>query len=135
MDHPDQAIRQLGQLRDMGIRTAIDDFGTGYSSLSLLQQIPVDILKIDKAFVDPLNRSEPASSSIIESVITLAHSLGLRVIAEGIERQDQRDRLLMLGCDEGQGFLLGRPLDGDQSTALISIRTRAHGDPSLAESN
>ena len=132
MERPEQAIAILGQLRDMGIRMAIDDFGTGYSSLSLLQQIPVDILKIDKAFVDPLNQNEPASSSIVRSVVELAHSLGLLVVAEGIERQDQKDRLGQLGCDAGQGFLLGRPLGEVQATELASLQFEARDSSSIA---
>ena len=98
------------ELRTLGIAIAVDDFGTGYSSLSYLQRFPVDVLKIDRAFVEPLNRSEPASTALVSTIIGLARTMELDIVAEGIERPDQLDRLVELGCSKGQGFLMSRPL-------------------------
>ena len=119
MENPEQAASALTELRALGIRIAVDDFGTGFSSLSYLQRFPVDVLKIDKSFVDPLNESEPASSALVTSIIGLAHSLSLEVVAEGIEREDQFERLIELGCDYGQGYLMARPLDREKSEAFV----------------
>jgi diguanylate cyclase (GGDEF)-like protein len=119
VEHPEQATSALTELRALGIRIAVDDFGTGYSSLSHLQRFPVDVLKIDKSFIDPLNEAEPASSALVTSIIGLAHSLSLEVVAEGIEREGQFERLIELDCDYGQGYLMGRPLDPQKSKALI----------------
>jgi EAL domain-containing protein (putative c-di-GMP-specific phosphodiesterase class I) len=120
MDDPERAAQALAQLRDIGIRIAVDDFGTGYSSLSHLQRFPVDILKIDKSFIDPLVDSDPASSALVTAIIGLAQSLGLDVIAEGIEHESQLHRLVDLGCDKGQGYLMARPLDRDAAQSLIT---------------
>ncbi len=120
MDDPERAAQALSRLRDMGIRIAVDDFGTGYSSLSHLQRFPVDILKIDKSFIDPLVTTDPAGSALVTAIIGLAQSLGLDVIAEGIEHESQLHRLVDLGCDKGQGFLMARPLDHGAARSLIS---------------
>jgi len=111
MEHPELAASALVALRNLGVRIAVDDFGTGYSSLSHLQRFPVDVLKVDKSFVSPLGQSEPESTALVTSIIDLAHSLGLDVVAEGIETADQLERLRSLGCDFGQGYLMARPLD------------------------
>jgi EAL domain-containing protein (putative c-di-GMP-specific phosphodiesterase class I) len=120
MEDPERASQALSELRDLGIRIAVDDFGTGYSSLSHLQRVPVDILKIDKSFIDPLVDSDPASSALVTAIIGLAQSLGLDVIAEGIEHESQLHRLVDLGCDKGQGYLMARPLDRDAAQSLIT---------------
>ena len=104
------ATRLLGQLRADGHRIAIDDFGTGYSSLSYLQQLPVDVLKIDKSFVDALG-TEAASSPVAPHVIEMARDLGLKVIAEGAEHERQAVLLAELGAQIGQGWLFAKPLD------------------------
>ena len=122
MDDPDRATIALAELRAIGVAIAVDDFGTGYSSLSYLQRFPVDILKIDRAFVDPLNRSEPASTALVSTIIGLARTLDLDVVAEGIERPDQLDRLVDLGCAKGQGFLMARPLDVHDAGAFLAVR-------------
>ena len=98
----------LGSIRAMGVRVAIDDFGTGYSSLRWLQRLPVDVLKLDQSFVSELGTPD-GRTAIVESVITLAHGLGLKVIAEGVETEAQRRILMELGCDEGQGYYFARP--------------------------
>jgi EAL domain-containing protein (putative c-di-GMP-specific phosphodiesterase class I) len=120
MEDPERAALALAELREMGIRIAVDDFGTGYSSLSHLQRFPVDILKIDKSFIDPLINPDTGSSALVTAIIGLAESLGLEVIAEGIEHESQLHRLVELGCAQGQGFLMARPLDGDAAESLIA---------------
>ena len=104
----ESAIALLSDLRRMGIKISIDDFGTGYSSLSYLKHLPVDTVKLDRSFVIGAS-TDSRDAALVMAVISLAHSLGLRVIAEGIETESQRDFLRLLRCDEGQGFLLGRP--------------------------
>jgi EAL domain-containing protein (putative c-di-GMP-specific phosphodiesterase class I) len=100
------------------VRLAIDDFGTGYSSLSYLERFPVDILKIAKPFVDGLG-TEGQESALVQAVIGLGNALGLETVAEGIERPEQRDRLLDLKCEQGQGYFFGRPLEDSLVTSLL----------------
>ena len=109
MHHTEDNIATLNAFKGMGARLAIDDFGTGYSSLSYLQRFPVDVLKIDRAFVKDLP-GDTSSAAIVDAIVTLAHGLGLEVVAEGIETAEQRDFLHAHGCDIGQGFLFGRPM-------------------------
>jgi diguanylate cyclase (GGDEF)-like protein/PAS domain S-box-containing protein len=103
------ALRVLRGLKDLGVTLAIDDFGTGYSSLSYLQRFPLDILKIDKTFVDELGAA-PEGSEIVAAVINLAHALGLHVVAEGVETERQLEELARLDCDFAQGYLFSRPV-------------------------
>ena len=106
-----QTVAVLTVFKSMGIRLAIDDFGTGYSSLSHLRQFPIDILKIDKSFVDPLTDPASEGAAFVKTIIRLARDLNLYTVAEGIEDSQQRQALISLGCDSAQGFLLSRPLD------------------------
>jgi EAL domain-containing protein (putative c-di-GMP-specific phosphodiesterase class I) len=99
----------LNHIKDLGVRIAIDDFGTGYSSLSYLKQLPVDMLKIDQAFVRGLGTSSQ-DGAIISAVVSLAHTLGLKVTAEGIETHAQLEYVQDLGCEVGQGFLFTPPM-------------------------
>jgi diguanylate cyclase (GGDEF)-like protein len=109
---------RLRELKQLGVRLAIDDFGTGYSSLSYLERFPVDILKIAKPFVDGLG-TEGQESALVQAVIGLGNALGLETVAEGIERPEQRDRLLDLKCEQGQGYFFGRPLEDSLVTSLL----------------
>ncbi len=110
------ALEVLRALKDLGVTLAIDDFGTGYSSLSYLQRFPLDILKIDKTFVDELG-IDPDGSEIVSAVIKLAHTLGLQVIAEGVETEAQLTELRHLGCDFAQGYLFSRPVPASELVA------------------
>jgi len=107
----DESLRALAALKSLGVRLAIDDFGTGYSSLNYLRHFPIDELKIDKSFVDTLTGREDDDYDFIDTIMKIAASLGLETVAEGIESPVQRQQLAALGCDRGQGYLLGRPLD------------------------
>jgi EAL domain-containing protein (putative c-di-GMP-specific phosphodiesterase class I) len=107
----------------MGILLSIDDFGTGYSSLSHLRQLPVSELKIDRSFVRSLGREEGDNDAVIvRSTVELAHNLGLKVVAEGVEDRASVDRLRGMGCDEIQGYYLSRPVPADEITAWLEER-------------
>jgi EAL domain-containing protein (putative c-di-GMP-specific phosphodiesterase class I) len=124
MQHTATTIDKLAQLRGHGIRLAIDDFGTGYSSLSYLDRFPVDTLKIDRSFVDGFGggREGPV---LVRAIIELGHALGLDVVAEGIEREDQVDPLSDLGCKLGQGYLFSRPVDAEALDLLLATQPLA----------
>ena len=113
MEDVEQAAATLASLQALGVRVSIDDFGTGYSSLSYLGRLPIDCLKIDGSFVAGLDRS-PGAATLCNAIASLARSLGLHTIAEGVETTHQRDRLVGIGCDDAQGFLFARPLPADE---------------------
>ncbi|HUY52358.1 MAG TPA: EAL domain-containing protein [Streptosporangiaceae bacterium] len=116
---PDQRIAaDLEELKDIGVRLAIDDFGTGYSSLSYLRELPIDVLKIDKSFVDGIAFSTQRLA-LAEVIIRIAKTLRLTVVAEGIESEVQRDLLVSMGCPYGQGYLLARPLGAGDAEAVV----------------
>ena len=106
-------IEKLRIIRDMNIEVAIDDFGTGYSSLSYIAKLPVNVLKIDRAFIINMT-TNPDDLNIVSAIISLAHSLNLRVIAEGVETDEQADLLRMLKCDEIQGYLFSPAVTADR---------------------
>ncbi len=112
MDDPARALSTLEQLSAMGFKLSIDDFGTGYSSLAYLKRLPVDELKIDKSFVMAMERDQD-DAKIVRSTIELAHNLGLSVVAEGLETLQAWQLLARLGCDEGQGYLIAKPMPQD----------------------
>jgi len=116
----DAVFETLARIRALGVRLSIDDFGTGYSSLSYLKTLPVDIVKIDRAFVTHID-TDPADQAVAGAAITLGHGLGMRMIAEGIETDAQLAMLKSMGCDEGQGFLLARPLAAEDVPRFISM--------------
>ena len=116
MDDARSALRVLQRLKDLGVSLAIDDFGTGYSSLGYLQQFPLDVLKIDKSFVAGLG-TEPGGAEIVAAVVGLAHALGLRVVAEGVETHRQLAALQDLGCDFAQGYLFSPPVPAAELVA------------------
>ncbi|MDP2135788.1 MAG: EAL domain-containing protein, partial [Sulfuritalea sp.] len=105
-------IASLQAIRDIGISIAIDDFGTGFSSLSYLARLPVHTLKIDRSFVIDMTAG-PQGLALVSTIINLAHSLKLKVVAEGVETEEQRRLLHLLDCDEMQGFLFSKPLPGE----------------------
>jgi EAL domain-containing protein (putative c-di-GMP-specific phosphodiesterase class I) len=119
MEDRPQAIQTLCQLRALGMRLSVDDFGTGYSSLSRLNTLPIDEVKIDKSFIDQLARGG-AGETIVRATVAMAHGLGLRVVAEGVESARQLDALREVGCDEGQGYLFARPIPPDDVAQLLS---------------
>jgi diguanylate cyclase (GGDEF)-like protein/PAS domain S-box-containing protein len=121
MRNPEEAAILLGELSEMGFRLSVDDFGTGYSSLGYLKRFPLDALKIDRSFVADIE-SDHDSASIAAAVIALAHSLGLKVVAEGVELDSQMEYLRSLKCDLAQGYLLGRPMPADDLVAFMEKR-------------
>jgi EAL domain-containing protein (putative c-di-GMP-specific phosphodiesterase class I) len=121
MENAMLARRVLEALRDKGIRLSMDDFGTGYSSLSFLHQFPIDVLKIDRSFVYRMD-TESNGGQIVSTIVTLGHSLNMKVVAEGIETPSAADRLRQMGCDAGQGFLFAQPMPAEAATDLLAAR-------------
>jgi diguanylate cyclase (GGDEF)-like protein len=119
VDTEDRTLSKLVLLRELGARLAIDDFGTGYSSLSYLQRLPVDVLKIDRSYIAGIGY-KPEMASLTSTIIHLGQELGLTVVAEGIEETEQRDALLEMGCDLGQGFLFAEPLHAEDVIRMLS---------------
>jgi EAL domain-containing protein (putative c-di-GMP-specific phosphodiesterase class I) len=118
----DGAARRLRELRALGVRTAIDDFGTGHSALSALRRLPVDVLKIDRSFIAGLGRDEE-DSAIVAAIIQMARTLGLTVVAEGVERPEQLERLRELDCDSAQGRLIAEPMPAADVDRLMESAT------------
>jgi Amt family ammonium transporter len=123
MHDPRHTAQELTRLKALGVKIAIDDFGTGYSSLSYLRQLPIDHLKIDRSFISG-GADDGESQEIVKSIISLARSLGLTVVAEGVERADQLERLRRADCDKAQGFMFSRPVDRKNAARLIRERQR-----------
>lgn len=119
MRHPERSIEMLQNLRAIGVQLSLDDFGTGFSSLRHLQEYPVDTLKIDKSFVRDVATNQ-RDASITKTVISMAHNLGMRVLAEGVETQEQLDFLREHGCEEIQGFFVSHPLPSDQFLQFVA---------------
>jgi EAL domain-containing protein (putative c-di-GMP-specific phosphodiesterase class I) len=127
MQNSEDVLAKLTQLKKLGVRIAIDDFGTGYSSLSYLHRFPIDILKIDRSFVEQLGNIE-AGAGLARSIITLGDTLGLEVVAEGIELEHQQRELIGLGCVAGQGYFYSRPAllhEIEYSVHMLRRRTMA----------
>lgn len=121
-------VRKLAELRDMGVRVAIDDFGTGYSSLAYMARLPVEVIKIDRAFIKDLHEDADDSLSIVTSIISLAHALKRIVVAEGVETPEQAKLLRQLGCDQCQGYLFSKPMPEEavERMVLASVTTPRH---------
>ncbi len=124
MQNPERAAVVLERLREIGVALSIDDFGTGYSSLTYLRTLPADELKIDRSFVREIDANE-GNATIARSVINLAHSLGLKVVAEGVETEAELKRLITLGCDLAQGYLISRPLPASDLASFLSHHHRS----------
>ena len=123
MDQTEAGIRTLRQLRDIGVHLVLDDFGTGYSSLSYLKHLPLDTIKIDRSFVAGIG--DDTDRAIIDAVISLAHGLRITTVAEGIETEEQFERLRAMGCDVGQGYLFARPMPAAEAGRLLMPRRAA----------
>ncbi|HET9851435.1 MAG TPA: GGDEF domain-containing phosphodiesterase, partial [Candidatus Limnocylindrales bacterium] len=128
MDRSETSLAVLQQLRGLGVRVVLDDFGTGYSSLAYLRQLPLDTIKVDRSFVTDLDVRDP-NVGIIRAVVSLAHGLGITVVAEGIETEEQARRLRELGCDMGQGFAWAHPADPVRVGQFMSRRLGGAGTP------
>ena len=132
----DQAVRVLQDIRSMGVKLAIDDFGTGFSSMSQLKSLPVDVLKIDRVFVDGI-ASDPTDQAIVDTIVRLARAFKLEVVGEGIEQMEDLITLVRLGCRRGQGYLLSHPLPPDDLRPIleqrgIDLASLAHPQNALA---
>ena len=123
MENAETAISMLKELRALGVQLSIDDFGTGYSSLSYLHRFPIDMLKVDRSFVGTMEDGSE-NGEIVRTIIALAKTLGLNVVAEGIESIHQLHQLRILGCEYGQGFLFSRPVPVEEAGVLLEDRAR-----------
>ena len=119
-------LRNLAQLRLLGVRIALDDFGTGFSTFLHLDRLPIDVVKIDKSLVETLGSADD-TRSLAAALVNLAHTLGYDMIAEGVENEAQAEGLRMLGCAYAQGYHLGKPMDAEAARWLLSAH--AHGLP------
>ena len=119
MEDMDLALLRLEELRELGVRLAVDDFGTGYSSLNYIRQFPLDVLKVDKSFIDELGSRDGEINAVTGAIIELAHILELQPVAEGIETEEQLERLLTLQCELGQGYLFHRPMPKDDLERVV----------------
>jgi EAL domain-containing protein (putative c-di-GMP-specific phosphodiesterase class I) len=124
MTDPDNAVAALKEWRSLGLKVSIDDYGTGQSSLGYLQKLPATELKIDKSFIQGIVEDN-RNAIMVRSTITLAHQLGMKVVAEGVETQDVLDLLAEMDCDIGQGWLIGRPMPAADLEAFLEGATAA----------
>jgi diguanylate cyclase len=118
MDDVQANVRKLTAIRATGVDIAIDDFGTGYSSLSYLSKLPVQALKIDRSFIVSM-LEDPAAMTLVQTIISLAHALRMKVIAEGVETEPQAKMLRLVRCDEMQGYLISKPRPMEEITPLL----------------
>lgn len=126
MESVDYTLDILDELKKLGVRLAMDDFGTGYSSFSYLKRIPMDVIKIDRSFIQDIT-IDPHDRTIISAIIVMAHSLEMEVVAEGVETEKQLSFLCTKKCDEMQGFLLSRPMPPDEATEFLMKESRGEG--------
>jgi EAL domain-containing protein (putative c-di-GMP-specific phosphodiesterase class I) len=133
MENTEEARQQLRTLKQIGVRISMDDFGTGYSSLSYLHTLPIDILKIDRSFVQKIRGTK--SDPIVTAIVELGKHLGLTVVAEGVETNEQHQELVHLGCDLFQGFLLSSPRPANEIEHLMqrtSPEVSRHYPPTIS---
>ena len=137
LEQSNGVVETLNALKERGVRIAIDDFGTGYSNLGYLRELPIDILKISKPFVDGVGKDDPEGSALARSIIKLGDNLKMQTVAEGIELEGQLSDLQRLGCHSGQGFLLARPVEPPRVVTMmsdLSVRLEHDAGTGLAES-
>jgi EAL domain-containing protein (putative c-di-GMP-specific phosphodiesterase class I) len=134
LENPDAASSMLARLRERGLHLAIDDFGTGYSSLAYLQRFPFDRVKVDRAFVEPLDREGNTDHQLVSAIIAMAAALGMSVVAEGVETIEQAERLAEMGCETAQGFYYSRPLPADAMPDALRRLGIHHPADTFAES-
>jgi diguanylate cyclase (GGDEF)-like protein/PAS domain S-box-containing protein len=127
MEDTSSAIITLQKLKGLGVKLSVDDFGTGYSSLSYLKRFPIDYLKIDRSIIDGLEQ-DPKDTAVAEAAITLAHALGGKVVAEGVQTEEQLDRLRRMGCDFAQGFYFWKPLLAEAASEVLSKASERQPD-------
>jgi len=132
IENAESAAELLTELRKLGVSVAIDDFGTGYSSLSYLKQLPIDTVKLDRSFVNDAT-TNPDDAALVMAVVTLAHNLRLKVIAEGVETEEQMNFLRLLRCDEGQGYLFSKPVPANVFEGLVVSESRVKQFPPPAQ--
>ena len=132
MEDAESTVTALRDLKALGVSLAVDDFGTGYSSLTYLKRFPVDELKVDRSFVAGL-LADPEDAAIVAAVVNLAHTLGLKAVAEGVESAGQLTRLRDLGCDLGQGYYFGRPMPAESMATRLGLGAASNGSPGRAE--
>jgi EAL domain-containing protein (putative c-di-GMP-specific phosphodiesterase class I) len=125
MEYPDLVSEKIFALKRLGVRIALDDFGTGYSSLSYLRRFDIDILKIDRSFVHNME-TDPNDLALCDSIIVMAHRLGLQVVAEGVETTEQQQLLLRAGCDYLQGYLFSKPLPAQDFEFLLKEQSESN---------
>ena len=123
-----ESARQLAELKQLGVSISVDDFGTGYSSLSYLARFPIDALKIDQSFVRRIDDAE-GNATLVSAIVVLAHGLGMRTIAEGVESERVLETLRAMGCDQAQGFLLGHPMAPNFIPQVLAMRPRCAVQP------
>jgi len=134
MKNRDKAVEVLNNLRTLGIRLACDDFGTCYSSLAYLKRFPVDVLKIDKSFIDDIPHLQD-DMEITATIIAMGHTLGFKVLAEGVETQEQLAFLRKKGCDAYQGYLVSKPVPAENFAELLRVqhKNKQHNDRRVVE--
>jgi len=133
IENPEEAKARLGALQELGVKLALDDFGTGYSSLTYLQKFSFNKLKIDKGFVDPLGKAGSNSQAMIQAIVALGRAMGLSILAEGVETEEQRVLLRLAGCDEMQGYLFARPAPRETLDRLMAETAADRAKPGFVE--
>ena len=128
MKNPEATLKILNKLKSMGVRIAIDDFGTGYSSISYLRRFPIDVIKIDRSFVDDMVADSNAATIVLTMIVTMAKHLNLTLVAEGVENQLQFEYLLGAGCEKIQGYFFSQPVIAAKFADLLA-------DPMLVKKN